>query len=77
MTETACASGQSAIDRLAPAYVVASPYQIDITIGVHTRPGAQECPGNPPVAVEIDLGTPIGDRPLVDPNAPPPNGSSG
>ncbi len=77
VTETVCASGQSAIDRLAPAYVVASPYRIDITIGVHERPGAQECPGNPPVAVEINLGTAIGDRPLIDPNAPPPDGSSG
>lgn len=77
VTETACASGESAADRLAPAYVVASPYRIDITIGVHARPGGGRCPSNPPIAVEIDLGSPIDNRPLIDPNAPPPDGSSG
>lgn len=77
VTESACASGESAADRLAPAYVVASPYRIDITVGVHSRPGGGRCPSNPSVAVEIDLGTPIGGRPLIDPNAPPPDGTSG
>jgi hypothetical protein len=77
VTETACASGAPADDRLSPAYVVADPYRIEISIGVQHRAGGQDCQGNPATAVRIDLPEPLGARPLVDPFAPPPPGSSG
>jgi hypothetical protein len=77
VTENACSSGQSADDRLSPAFVVADVGQVVVTIDVLHQAEAQDCPGNPPSTVTLRLPAPLGDRSLVDGNVNQNGGSGG
>ena len=66
VTESACASGQPSDDRVLPPTIYARPRAITITYFVKPLRGFQNCQGNPPAAVELDLGEPLGDRRLMD-----------
>ena len=72
VTERACASGQSSEDRIAEQQVDVEPGRIVVTFRVRPLEGAQECPGNPPTPVQVDIGQPLGDRVLVDGGREPP-----
>lgn len=65
-TERACASAQPMGDRLNDPVVLQGETTVSITFSVQPLTGDQNCPSNPPTAVEIDLGEPLGDRQLVD-----------
>jgi hypothetical protein len=64
--EQACASAQPMGDRLNDPVVLADSSQVSITFSVEPLEGFQDCPGNPSVAIEVDLGEPLGERRLVD-----------
>ena len=72
VTEGACASGQSSEDRIAEQQLDLEPGRIVVTFRVRRLDGVQECPGNPPSAVQVDLGEPLGDRLLLDGGREPP-----
>jgi hypothetical protein len=72
VVERACASGQPSDGRIAPPVIVYQADAILITFGVAPRPGAQDCPGNPPGHYEVMLGEPVGDRTLMDAAVFPP-----
>ncbi len=63
-TERECASGQAMGDRLRPPHVVIPNGEVRITLAADPLPG--DCPSNPEQPVVIELGTPLGDRPVVD-----------
>lgn len=65
-TERACASAQPMGDRLNDPVVLADDSQVSITFSVVPLEGGQECPGNPAVAVAVDLGEALGSRRLID-----------
>jgi hypothetical protein len=65
-TELACASGTSMAGRLSPPIVLYAPDAVTIALTVRTRPGGQDCPGNSPEPVLVDLSEPLGDRALFD-----------
>jgi len=65
-TERGCASGQPMGDRLNEPVVLGDDSQVGITLSVVPLEGDRECPGNPAVAVDVDLGEPLGDRRVVD-----------
>lgn len=64
--EQACASGQSPEGRVLPPIVASSPTAMTIAILVTSRPGDQDCPGNPEFALTVDLPEPLGGRTLLD-----------
>jgi len=64
--EVACASGKPMDGRLLPPIVLYAPDAVTIAIVVRTRPGDQDCPGNSPEPVTVELTEPLGDRPLFD-----------
>ena len=63
-TERECASGQAMGDRLRPPHVVITNGEVRITLAADPLPG--DCPSNPEQPVVIELGTPLGDRAVVD-----------
>jgi hypothetical protein len=74
INEVACASGTSPEGRVVAPAVAVSERAVTIAILVRTRPGANECPGNPEFAMAIDLPEPLGGRPLFDGAVFPPAG---
>jgi hypothetical protein len=64
--ERACASGQSPEGRVLPPIVASSQTAMTIAILVTSRPGGQDCPGNPEFPMTVDLPEPLGGRPLLD-----------
>lgn len=70
--ELACASGQSPEGRILPPMIASSPTAMTIAILVTSRPGGQDCPGNPDFALTIDLPEPLGGRTLLDGAVYPP-----
>jgi hypothetical protein len=70
--EEACASGKSPAGRVLPPVIAASDTAISVLIAVRKRPGGQDCPGNSPLAIKVDLGEAIGDRKLLDAGEFPP-----
>jgi hypothetical protein len=64
--ELNCASGQPADDRVQKPRVLDRRRAITITYFVKPLGGFQTCPGNPPTAVTLDLGEPLGERRLLD-----------
>lgn len=72
IVERACASGKSPDGRLLPPQVFSSADAILVTVWVVRRPGGQDCQGNPPFAIEIELTEPLGDRKLLDGSEVPP-----
>lgn len=65
-TERACASGQPMDDRLSEPVVLADESQVSVTFSVVPLDGGQDCPGNPPTAIMVELGEALGERRLVD-----------
>jgi hypothetical protein len=72
VTERECASGQSSEGRIVGPMVDAYDDRVVVTFEVRPLGGAQECPGNPPTAVTVPLGQPLGNRALVDGGREPP-----
>jgi hypothetical protein len=70
--EQACASGKSPAGRVVPPLISATETTISVMIAVRQRPGFQDCQGNAPLAIRIDLGEAIGGRKLLDAGEFPP-----
>lgn len=70
--EEACASGKSPAGRVLPPVIAASDATISVMMTIRQRPGGQDCPGNTPLAIKIDLGEAIGGRKLLDAGEFPP-----
>lgn len=70
--ERACASGQPAEGRVEIVEQTLTDDQLRLVIGVRPRPGGQDCPGNPPTPVTVELDEPLGDRTVVDATTLPP-----
>jgi hypothetical protein len=70
--EEACASGKSPAGRVLPPVITASDTSISVMFAIRKRPGGQDCPGNSPLAIMIDLGGAIGGRKLFDAGEFPP-----
>ena len=66
VTEQSCASGTEAAGRVSAPLIEYGPQTVTVTFGVRRLDGVQTCPSNPPVAVEVTLAEPLGDRALVD-----------
>lgn len=65
-TERGCATGHEMGDRLLGPQVVETDDAVLIAFGVITKPGDQECPGNPSTPVVVELAAPLGDREIRD-----------
>ena len=72
LVERACASGQSPEDRIDPPTIEPDDHGIAVTFWVRRRPGAQDCQGNDPFALDIKLPEPLGARLLYDGSETPP-----
>ena len=70
--EVACASGKSPAGRVLPPVIAASDTAISVLIAIRKRPGGQDCPGNSPLAIKVDVGGAIGGRKLLDAGDFPP-----
>jgi hypothetical protein len=66
INELACASGRSPEGRVLPPIIAPSETAITIAILVTSRPGGQDCPGNPDFAMTVQLPDPLGGRTLLD-----------
>lgn len=69
--EQACASGQSATDRVV-VDVEETDDHVRLIIGVRPQDGDQNCPSNPPTPVTIELDEPLGQRTIIDAARLPP-----
>lgn len=72
VVETACASGNSPEGRILAPTILVGAEAIAVAIGIVQRPGGQDCPGNPPHAMQLVLPEPLGDRSLLDASVYPP-----
>jgi hypothetical protein len=70
--EESCASGKSPAGRVLPPVIAASDTAISVMFAIRKRPGGQDCPGNSPMAIKIDLAEAIGGRKLLDAGEFPP-----
>jgi hypothetical protein len=70
--ERACASGASAVGRIAEPVIITTATTVTITMGVWRRVGDQDCQGNPPTPFEVVLPEPLGTRELLDGGRQPP-----
>jgi hypothetical protein len=66
VTELACASGKSMGDRLRAPIIAYEPDRVIVTLTVEPLPEDQDCPGNPPTRIRLELAEPLGDRKLFD-----------
>ena len=71
-TELACASGRAIGDRLLEPIVLEADDAVTIALRVRSRPGGQDCQGNPEQAVIVELSAPIGARAVFDGSSVPP-----
>lgn len=72
-TENACAGGGPPDDRqVKPVILSEDAHAISIVILVEPTQGATTCPGNPAFPVEVQLGSAIGDRDILDASVYPP-----
>jgi hypothetical protein len=72
-TEMACAGGQEPQGREVRAVVLDETGEaVSIVILVEPPTGNQTCPGNPSFEFQIDLGSPLGDRTILDASVYPP-----
>jgi hypothetical protein len=72
-TEMACAGGQAPKGRQVRAVVLDETDEVvSIVILVESPTGYQTCPGNPSFEFQVDLGSPLGDRTILDASAYPP-----
>lgn len=74
--ERSCASGASADGRVLPPVIRSGETAISVLVAIRHRPGDQDCPGNPPLAIRLDLGEAIGSRTLLDGGEFPPRDAS-
>ncbi|HET9521963.1 MAG TPA: hypothetical protein VFO73_13015 [Candidatus Limnocylindrales bacterium] len=74
--ERACASGQSPEGRILQPAIFSSETAFLISVFVRQPAGAQDCPGNPAVPLEIALPEPLGQRRLLDGSEVPPRDAS-
>jgi hypothetical protein len=66
-TEMACASGRAPEGRDVQAVILAETEDtVSVVILVEPADGDQECPGNPSFQYEVDLGSPLGERTVLD-----------
>jgi hypothetical protein len=74
VTERACASGQSSEGRIVGPQIehYVNDRTLTVTFQVRSLDGVQACPGNPPTAVTVVLGEPLGNRRLLDGGREPP-----
>ena len=66
VTERACASGKSAVGRIAKPRISYEADRVVITIGVTPLTGKQSCTANPATRLTVTLSEPLGDRDLYD-----------
>lgn len=66
VTETACASGQTAEDLIEEVGVVETDDTVTIVLGLRQRTGDQTCQGNPPTPYTVALEAPLGGRTVID-----------
>jgi hypothetical protein len=72
-TEVACAGGQAPQGREVRAVVLDETEEaVSIVILVEPSTGGQNCPGNPSFEFQVDLGSPLGDRTILDASVYPP-----
>ena len=65
VTQNACASGRSGVERMLKPEVIESATEIRVAMGVIKGWGGR-CPSNPFVPITIKLAAPIGQRKIVD-----------
>ncbi|HEV7809210.1 MAG TPA: hypothetical protein VGO64_01320 [Candidatus Limnocylindrales bacterium] len=70
--EKSCSGGQPGKARLDPPRMDFSDTSIVITLGIRRLPGAQDCPGNAPFPVKVDLPEQVDGRALLDGGVLPP-----
>lgn len=66
VNEEACASGTPMDERLLGPQIVETDTEVLIAFAAITKPGAQDCPGNPETSVTVTLNTPLGTRSIID-----------
>ena len=66
VTERACASGKSAVGRIAKPKVSYEADRVVITIGVTPLTGKQSCTANPATRLTVTLSEPLGGRELYN-----------
>jgi hypothetical protein len=72
-TEMACAGGQAPKGRQVRAVVLDETDEVvSIVILVECPTGGQTCPGNPSFEFQVDLGSPLGNRTILDASVYPP-----
>ncbi len=72
VVETACASGQSPDGRVQEPVIEYGAESVAVTYTVTSRPGGQDCQGNPEFPVTFTLSEPLGERTLLDGGTTPP-----
>ena len=70
--EQSCASGDTPEGRVEPPTIELTDTTVTVTYAIRRRVGGQDCPSNPPFAVELRLPEPLGNRTLLDGSATPP-----
>jgi len=66
-TEVACAGGQAPEDREVRAVILdEDEHAVSIVILVEPTKGATDCQGNPAFPFEVELGSPLGEREILD-----------
>jgi hypothetical protein len=66
LVENSCASGKSPAGRVLAPVIRYGDSSVSVLFAIRKRPGGQDCPGNPPLAIQLELTEPIGDRKLLD-----------
>lgn len=70
--EESCASAKPPIGRVEPPTIELTDATVIVTYEIRHLAGGQDCPSNPPFAVELKLPEPLGKRALLDGNETPP-----
>jgi hypothetical protein len=69
--ERSCANGEPPIGREIRPVVLPGEETVEIVVLIEHVTGMANCPGNPWYATTIDIGEPLGERPLVDRHVSP------
>ncbi len=72
LREQACANGKPPVGRVLRPTIILDDDAILVAVAVTLTPGGADCPGNPPLAMELTLPEPLGGRPLLDAGVFPP-----
>jgi hypothetical protein len=72
LVERACASGRPPVGRVLAPVVTSAPDAVTILLAVRSAGGGQDCQGNPPFALRVELPEPLGERRLLDGSTLPP-----